>query len=76
MATTLPSPTPITVDVSFPVTGMTCASCVRRVEKALGKVEGIQDASVNLATEQATVRFDPAVVERAELERELDVLVA
>ena len=50
-------------DVSFHVTGMTCASCVRRVEKALKRVEGVDDASVNLATEKATVVFDPAVVE-------------
>ena len=46
---------------TFPVVGMTCASCVRRVEKALGKVEGVQEASVNLATEKARVVFDPAV---------------
>ena len=39
--------------VEFPVTGMTCASCVRRVEKALGGVEGAGDASVNLATGKA-----------------------
>lgn len=37
------------------VRGMTCASCVARVEKALKKVPGVEDASVNLATEQATV---------------------
>jgi Cu+-exporting ATPase len=37
------------------VQGMSCASCVARVEKALKKVPGVQDASVNLATEQATV---------------------
>ena len=35
---------------------MTCASCVRRIEKALGKVEGVQAASVNLATERGTRR--------------------
>lgn len=39
------------------IEGMTCASCVRRVEKALGAVPGVLGASVNLATEQATVRF-------------------
>ncbi|MCK9495855.1 MAG: heavy metal translocating P-type ATPase [Dehalococcoidia bacterium] len=39
----------------FAVRGMTCASCVRRVERALGGVEGVSRASVNLATEQATV---------------------
>src|SRR5690242_6711547 len=37
------------------VQGMTCASCVARVEKALKKVPGVLDASVNLATEQAIV---------------------
>jgi Cu+-exporting ATPase len=48
--------------VTFPVTGMTCASCVRRIEKALGKVDGVHEASVNLATEKARVVFDPAAV--------------
>ena len=48
-------------EVTFGVTGMTCASCVRRIEKALGKVEGVQEASVNLATEKARVVYDPAV---------------
>ena len=37
----------------FGVEGMTCASCVRRAEAALTKVDGVQEASVNLATEQA-----------------------
>jgi len=49
-------------EVSFPVTGMTCASCVRRIEKALKKVEGVQEASVNLATEKAHVIYHPAAV--------------
>ena len=39
------------------VEGMTCASCVSRVEKALKAVPGVKDASVNLATERATVRI-------------------
>jgi Cu+-exporting ATPase len=47
-------------EVTFPVTGMTCASCVRRVEKALSKVPGVAEASVNLATEKAKVVYDPA----------------
>ena len=37
--------------------GMTCASCVGRVEKALNKMPGVEAASVNLATEQAKVRL-------------------
>ena len=40
---------------SFPVEGMTCASCVRRVEKAISTVPGVRSASVNLATERADV---------------------
>ncbi|HVA26121.1 MAG TPA: heavy metal translocating P-type ATPase [Chloroflexota bacterium] len=49
-------------DILFPVTGMTCASCVRRIEKSLSKVPGVHDASVNLATEKAHVVFDPSTV--------------
>ena len=45
----------------FAVRGMTCASCVRRVERALGEVEGVSRASVNLATEQATVEAGQGV---------------
>ena len=52
---------PDATEVTFPVTGMTCASCVRRIEKALGRVDGVRDASVNLATEKATVVYDPHV---------------
>lgn len=46
-----------TVDIG--IDGMTCASCVARVERALRKVEGVQDASVNLATETARVTLQP-----------------
>jgi Cu+-exporting ATPase len=46
--------------VHLPVQGMTCASCVTRVEKALKNVDGVFDASVNLATESATVEIDAA----------------
>ena len=42
------------------VTGMTCASCVMSVESALAAVPGVESADVNLATERASVRFDPA----------------
>src|SRR5579859_7631116 len=51
--------------VRFPVDGMTCASCVNRIERYLRKVDGVVEANVNLATESASVRFDPA---RADLD--------
>jgi len=45
-------------DKSFAIEGMNCASCASHVEKAASKVEGISYASVNLATERLTVKFD------------------
>lgn len=50
---------------TLPVTGMTCASCAGRVERALMKVEGVTAASVNLANEQ--VRIDAEEIDLAEL---------
>ncbi|CAO3450453.1 heavy metal translocating P-type ATPase [Azospirillum largimobile] len=52
-ATTAAPPT----DLDLGVSGMTCASCVRRVEKALGRVPGVTAVSVNLATERARLTF-------------------
>ena len=53
--------------VRFPVEGMTCASCVNRIERYLNKVEGVEAASVNLATESASVRYDPSAVRLEDL---------
>ena len=53
------SPSSATQEVTVEVVGMTCASCVRRVEKALKRVDGVHAASVNLATEKATVSLEP-----------------
>ncbi len=47
---------------TFDVIGMTCASCVNRVEKVVKKVDGVESVSVNLATNQAQVKYDPATV--------------
>ncbi|HSW08676.1 heavy metal translocating P-type ATPase [Aquabacterium sp.] len=47
--------------ITLQISGMTCASCVMRVEKALKKVPGVSQATVNLATEQATVQGLPSV---------------
>lgn len=48
--------------------GMTCAACSSRVEKALNKTEGIITASVNLATETASVEYDPEKIQLPEIE--------
>ncbi|HET9981445.1 MAG TPA: heavy metal translocating P-type ATPase, partial [Ktedonobacterales bacterium] len=49
------------------IEGMTCASCVRRVERALSRTPGVSEASVNLATERATVTWNPAATSLADL---------
>ena len=46
---------------------MTCASCVNRIERFLGKTPGVETATVNLATETATIRYLPDVAGRSEL---------
>jgi len=51
--------------ITFPIAGMTCASCVVHVEGGLKGVAGVEGATVNLANERATVRFDP---EKAKIE--------
>ncbi|WP_291426567.1 heavy metal translocating P-type ATPase [Deinococcus sp.] len=53
--------------LTLEISGMTCAACVGRVERGLSKVEGVQNASVNLATERASVTFDPALTSAAAL---------
>ncbi len=48
-------------EATLPITGMTCANCVATVERALRKTEGVADASVNFASERATVHYDASV---------------
>ena len=54
--------------LNLQVEGMTCASCVGRVERALAKVPGVLEATVNLATERAQVRHLAGVVSTADLQ--------
>jgi Cu+-exporting ATPase len=72
MSATLPSTAPGTTEVSIPITGMTCASCVNRVEKAIGKVPGVERVAVNLATERATVDFDPVQTNLQQIARAVE----
>ena len=79
MASTLPAPAAgaatgtrppeagRTAEVELSVSGMTCAACVARVERALHGVEGVVDARVNLATERASVVYRPELVGLEEL---------
>src|SRR4051812_42156366 len=64
-----PGPSPRPIEIVLPIDGMTCASCVNRVERFLRRTPGVEEATVNLATERATVRFDPALAGRDDLAR-------
>lgn len=63
--TTTPAPAEATV---LDITGMTCAACARRIERALTNVDGVADARVNLVTQQARVAIDSSRTNRAALE--------
>jgi P-type Cu+ transporter len=63
MTTATSSRSTCTLDIG----GMTCASCVRHVEKALSRIDGVHSAEVNLATEAAMVSFDPQTAGLSEL---------
>lgn len=45
-------------EITLPITGMTCAMCVKNVERTLNKANGVDDVAVNLATERATISYD------------------
>ena len=51
----------------FEILGMTCASCVRTIEKAIGSLEGIRSVVVSLPMEQAEIVYDPALIGSAEV---------
>src|SRR5690242_1703073 len=66
------SQTTLAAECTLEIGGMTCASCVGRVQKALSRTDGVVTAAVNLATETATVTFDPAVVDMDRLTAAVD----
>jgi P-type Cu+ transporter len=58
-------------EANYQITGMTCAACATRIEKGLKKVEGVQDANVNLALEKASIQFDPEVTKGEQLQKKI-----
>ena len=70
ISTALPDRRPI--EIVLPIEGMTCASCVNRIERFLARTPGVEHAAVNLATERATVSIDPGIAGRDELVRAVE----
>ncbi len=66
----VPALEPVEVDV--PIVGMTCASCVHRIERFLVATPGVESAAVNLATEIATIRYLPDTAGRTEIEAAIE----
>jgi len=58
-----------TAEIALPIVGMTCASCVNRIDRFLRKADGVSEVSVNLATESATIRYLPELTGAADLAR-------
>ncbi|MBO9600667.1 MAG: heavy-metal-associated domain-containing protein, partial [Cohnella sp.] len=65
---------PMNKQATLQITGMTCAACANRIEKGLSKLDGVSQANVNFALEQASVQFDPVKVDMAKLERKIQDL--
>lgn len=63
-----------TKEAQLQISGMTCAACATRIEKSLSKMEGVEQASVNLALEKSLIKFDPAKVSEAALEQKIEAL--
>ena len=53
--------------VTLPIEGMFCAACVLRIEKVMGRVNGVQTVNVNLASERASIEFDPETTSQEDL---------
>jgi Cu+-exporting ATPase len=54
-------------EVTIPISGMTCAACAQRIEKTISKMEGVTRASVNFASERASVAYDPRSVKLSQI---------
>lgn len=59
---------------SLKISGMTCAACSARIEKRLNRLDGVESAVVNLATERANIEYDSAKVNSAELIKTIEAL--
>ncbi|MGM9946063.1 MAG: copper ion binding protein, partial [Lysinibacillus sp.] len=61
-------------EASIQITGMTCAACATRIEKVLGKMDGVEQATVNLALEKSSIKYDPSKLSEADLEKKIEAL--
>ena len=60
-----------TKETSLQITGMTCAACANRIEKGLNKIEGVEEANVNLALEKSVIKYNPSKVSKQDFEKKI-----
>lgn len=58
-----------TKEIAMPISGMTCAACAKAVERAVGKLQGVESVAVNFATEKANIKYDPAQTRLSEIKQ-------
>ncbi|MCY7611133.1 cation transporter, partial [Bacillus safensis] len=61
-------------EIDFQITGMTCAACAGRIEKGLNRLEGVEDASVNLALETSHIIYESEQLTPDDLKRKVQSL--
>ena len=66
--------TKINKEASLQITGMTCAACATRIEKGLNKMDGVEQATVNLALEKSTIQYDPSKLREEDFEKKIEAL--
>lgn len=59
---------------SYKITGMTCAACSARIEKVINKMDGVEEANVNLALEKSVIKYDPEKVTEEDFEKKIEAL--
>ena len=59
-------------DKKLKITGMTCSACANRVQKVVGKLDGVESANVNFATETLSVKYDDKKVDNSEIEKVIE----
>ena len=61
-------------ETSLQITGMTCAACANRIEKGLTKLDGVEEANVNLALEKSIIKFDPEKINEQDFVIKIEAL--
>ncbi|PJO45507.1 copper ion binding protein, partial [Lysinibacillus xylanilyticus] len=61
-------------EANLQITGMTCAACATRIEKGLNKMDGVEQATVNLALEKSSIKYDPSKLNEEDFEKKIEAL--